>query len=246
LRAKAVAFAVLTGLLWRPAAPADAVKSPPRTDAVISPASIDAAIARLRTDPNIGGQSKVRTLRWVTESHPRPASAAPSWIIGLFDYAGQFGGLLLWLAGAAAVAVAAVWIFRLLKSFEPRVVLHRPDIDDRRVQGLDIHPDSLPDDVSAAALELLRAGRLRDALALLYRASLSSAVHRYGVTLAAHHTEREVLKTVKGALDEVRVRYFAELVAIWQRVVYAGETVAPDAVLPLCTGFSTYFDPPPP
>ena len=71
-------------------------------------------------------------------------------------------------------------------------------------------------------------------------------MHRYGVTLAAHHTEREVLKTVKSALDEVRARYFADLVAIWQRVVYAGEAVAPDTILPLCAGFSTYFEPPPP
>jgi hypothetical protein len=114
------------------------------------------------------------------------------------------------------------------------------------VLDLDIHPDSLPDDVSAAAIELLRAGRLRDSLSLLYRASLSCAVHRFGVTLGDHNTEREVLKAVKGALDEVRALYIADLVAIWQRVVYAGETVPPDAVLPLCAGFSAHFDPPPP
>jgi len=246
-RAKAVALAVLIGLLSPPAPAADAVKSAPPTDTAISQASMDAAVAHLRLDPNLGGQTKVRTLRWVTKSHPRPpSSASPSWMIGLFNYAGQFGGLLLWIAGAAAAAIAAVWILRLLKSVEPRSVPTQPDIDSRRALDLDIHPDTLPDDVSAAAIELLRAGRLRDSLSLLYRASLSSAVHRYGVTLGAHHTEREVLKTVKGALDEVRARYFADLVAIWQRVVYAGEAVAPDAVLPLCAGFSTYFDPPPP
>ncbi len=211
-RAKAVALAVLIGLLSPPAPAADAVKSAPPTDTAISPASMDAAVAHLRLDPNLGGQTKVRTLRWVTKSHPRPpSSASPSWMIGLFNYAGQFGGLLLWIAGAAAAAIAAVWILRLLKSVEPRSVPTQPDVDSRRVLDLDIRPDTLPDDVSGA-----------------------------------HHTEREVLKTVKGALDEVRARYFADLVAIWQRVVYAGEAVAPDAVLPLCAGFSTYFDPPPP
>ena len=109
--------------------------------------------------------------------------------------------------------------------------------------ALDIHPDSLPDDVSKAASELLRAGRLRDALSLLYRASLSSAVHRHGAALGAHYTEREVLKAVQGALNEVRAGYFADLVAVRQRVVYAGETVAEEAVLPLCKGYSTHFDP---
>ncbi len=244
--AKALALAVLISVLSQPAPAGDAVKSTPPTSTAISPATIEGAIARLRLDPNLGGQTKIRTLRWVTPSQPQPPPTSPSWLAGLFDYLGQFGGLLLWIAGAGAAAIGAVWIFRLLKSVEPRAVPTQPDADDRQLLDLDIHPDSLPDDVSAAAIELLRAGRLRDSLSLLYRASLSSAVHRFGVTLSAHHTEREVLKAVKVALDEPRARYFADLVAIRQRVVYAGEAVSPDAVLPLCGGFSTHFDRTPP
>jgi hypothetical protein len=244
-RTKAVAIAVLIIALSPLARADDAVKSPP-ANAVISPASMEDAVAKLRLDPNLGGQTKVRTLRWVSKSQPKPLSTSPNWILGLFNYAGQFGGLLLWIAGAAAAAFAAVWIFRLLKSVEPRAVDTPPDADDRRVLDLDIHPDSLPDDVGAAAIELLRAGRLRDALSLLYRASLSAAVHRYGLALGTHHTEREVLRTVNGVLDAGRARYFSDLVAIRQRVVYAGEAMAEDAVLPLCTGYSAYFDPPPP
>jgi hypothetical protein len=218
----------------------------PRPYTVLSPATIDAAVADLGHDPNLGGQTKIRTLRWVTQSQPQPPPTSPAWIIGLFDYLGQFGGLLLWTGGAVAVAVAAIWILRSLKSGTPRAVAAEPAVRDRQVLDLDIRPDSLPDDVSAAANELLRAGRLRDCLSLLYRASLSSAVHRFGVTLSAHHTEREVLKVVKAALDEARARYFADLVAIRQRVVYAAEPLSPDAILPLCGGFSTYFDRAPP
>ncbi len=247
-RAEAVALAALICLLSPLAPAADAVKYAPPASTVLSPAAIDAAVADLRHDPNLGGQTKIRTLRWVTGSQPRPASTSPDWLIGLFEYAGRFGGLLLWAAGAVAAAIAAVWILRLLKSREPRASTARPDPGDAdgAVLDLDIRPDSLPEDVSAAALELLRAGRVRDSLSLLYRASLSSAVHRFGATIGAHHTEREVLGAVKGALDEPRARYFADLVAIWQRVVYAGEILAPDAVMPLCAGFSTFLDPPPP
>jgi hypothetical protein len=241
-RAKAAALAVLIGYL-SPAAPAaDAVKSAPPTSAALSPAAMDAAIADLRHDPNLGGQTKIRTLRWVTKSQPRPPPTSPGWLFGLFEYAGQFAGLLLWVAGAGAAAMAVVWIFRLLKSREPHAVSIQTDVANRRVLDLDIRPDSLPDDVSAAALELLRTGRVRDSLSLLYRASLSSAVHRFGATISAHHTEREVLRAVRGALDEPHAHYFADLVAIWQRVVYAGEAVAPEVVLPLCAGFSAFFD----
>jgi hypothetical protein len=246
-RAKAFALAVLISALSSVAPAADAVKRAPLPYTVISPATIDAAVADLGHDPNLGGQTKIRTLRWVNSSQPQPPPTAPSWIIGLFDYLGQFGGLLLWIVGAAGVAVAAIWVLRLLKkSGAPRAVPAEPDVGDRQVLDLDIRPDSLPDDVNAAAIELLRAGRLRDSLSLLYRASLSSAVHRFGVTLSAHHTEREVLKAVRVALDEARARYFMDLVAIRQRVVYAGEAVSPEAVLPLCGGFSTYFDRPRP
>jgi hypothetical protein len=245
LRAKAVALALLIGPLSS-VAPAAPAKSAPPAYTAISPATMNAAIADLRLDPNLGGQTKIRTLRWVTKSQPLPPPTSPSWMIGLFNYAGQFGGLLLWIVGVGAVAMAVVWILRLLKSGGPRAASAQPDVGDRRVLDLDIRPDSLPDDVSAAAIELLRAGRLRESLSLLYRASLSSAVHRFGVTLGAHHTEREVLNTVKDALDEARTRYFADLVAVRQRVVYAAEAVPPDTVLSLCGGFSTNFAPPPP
>jgi hypothetical protein len=245
-RAKALALAVLITPLSSVAPAADAVKPAPLVRTVISPETIDAAIGDLRHDPNLGGETKIRTLRWVNKFQPQPPPTSPAWIIGLFGYIGQFGGLLLWIVGAGGVAVAAVWILRLLKSGAPRAVPAQADVGDRQVLDLDIHPDSLPDDVSAAAIELLRAGRLRDSLSLLYRASLSFAVHRFGVTLGVHHTEREVLKAVKVALDDARARYFADLVATWQRVVYAGEAVSPEAVLPLCAGFSTHFDRPPP
>ena len=243
-RAKSLALAALLSLLWS-VAPA-AVKSGPLPYTVISPATVDGAIADLRHDPNLGGQTRIRTLRWVTQSQPQPPPASPSWLLGLFDYLGQFGGLLLWIVGAVGAAVAAVWILRLFKLGAARAVPAPPAVGGRQVLDLDIQPDSLPDDVGAAAIELLRAGRLRDSLSLLYRASLSSAVHRFGVSLSAHHTEREVLKAVKGALDDARARYFTDLVAIRQRVVYAGEAVSPDAVLPLCGGFAAHFDRPPP
>ena len=251
-RARLVALALLLGTsssatsATSAASAAGAAQSVPTAYSAVSPATMDAAIADLRHDPNLGGQTKVRTLRWVTQSQSQPPPTSPRWLIGLFDYVGQFAGLLLWIGGIGAAAVAVIWILRVLKSVEPRASPAQPEVGDRRVLDLDIHPDSLPDDVSAAAIELLRAGRLRDSLSLLYRASLSTAVHRFGVTLGDHHTEREVLKAVKGALDEVRARYILDLVAVWQRAVYAGEAVSPDAVLPLCAGFSTHFDPPPP
>jgi hypothetical protein len=243
--ARAVALALLISPLTAlPSAAAPVTPAPPSSP-VISPATMQAAVEALRQDPNLGGQTKIRTLHWITKSQPPPPTS-PSWLVGLFDYIGQFGGLLLWAIGAAAAATAAIWILRLIKSRTPHTAAAQSELAPRSVLALDIRPASLPNDVSGTAIELLRAGRLRDCLSLLYRGSLSSAVHRFGATLGAQHTEREVLKAVRVALDEARARYFTELVATWQRVVYAGEAVSPETVLPLCTGFATHFDRPPP
>jgi hypothetical protein len=145
------------------------------------------------------------------------------------------------VAGAIGFAVAAVWVYRLLKSRQsaPRVAAGQGV---SRVQDLDINPNSLPADVGAAALSLLEAGRTREALSLLYRGSLSRVVHRFAVAVGESFTEGEALRAVGQRLDQPRVQYFAALVALWQRVVYAAEAAAPESVAVLCREFAPTFD----
>ncbi|HEV7611611.1 MAG TPA: hypothetical protein VGO37_07045 [Steroidobacteraceae bacterium] len=208
--------------------------------------AVDSAVAALERDPNLGGESKVRTLKWTnTSPQPTRATDTPPWIIGLFDYLGQISGLVLWAAGVVAVAVAAIWIFRHVGG-QKRT--QAPDMTPAasRVLDLDIRPNSLPDDVPAAAMALSSDGRPREALSLLYRASLSRAVNLLGVAIGPSLTEREALGVVRALLDESRARYFADLVLMWQRVVYAGEAVAHGEVVPLCTRFADTLDALPP
>src|ERR1700677_885111 len=106
------------------------------------------------------------------------------------------------------------------------------------VQGLDIRPESLPEDIGAAALALLDAGREREALSLLYRGALSRAVHRYGIAILPSATEGEALRAVNATLDPSRAAYFSDLVTLWQRAVYAGESVSAKPIARLCRGFS--------
>jgi hypothetical protein len=216
------------------------------TSAANSFASLDAALNEIKRDPNLGGDSKVRTLKWTQTSTAEPVPRDPSpWIIGLFDYLGGISGLLLWVSGAAAVAVAAVWMYRYLRAL-PRPT-HTPDLTPAmgQVLDLDIRPNSLPDDVSAAALALSGAGYLREALSLLYRASLSRAVNRFGVAIGPSLTEREALGVMKASLDDSRAAYFADLVMMRQRLIYAGEAVGHDQVAPLCSRFGDVLDPAP-
>jgi len=200
---------------------------------------VQAAIAKLRNDPNLGSEHTVRSLRWVDSKSPPPES--PAWVVGLFQFLGQAASVLIWAAGGVAVAVAAVWTYRLLKARAPKASVAR-SVTASHVGKLDIRPASLPEDVGGTALALLRAGRTRDALSLLYRGGLSRAVHRFGVTIEESFTEGEALRAVNARLDRPRAEYINDLVMLWQRTVYAGENAGPDPVAALCTRFAPTLD----
>jgi hypothetical protein len=201
---------------------------------------IRVAAAKLRADPNLGGEQTLRTLRW-KEANAANATPPPSWLTRLFDSLAQSSRLLLWIFGAVCAAIALVWAFRMLRA---RVSLStaREHAVTSSVQGLDIRPESLPEDIGAAALALLEAGREREALSLLYRGALSRAVHRHGIAILASATEGEALRAVNAKLDPPRAAYFADLVALWQRAVYAGERVSVPPIDRLCRGFAASLE----
>jgi hypothetical protein len=210
--------------------------------AIPTPAAVQAAVEALRHDPNLGHDKTVRSLHWVDgQKPPEQPKDAPLWIVSLFQFLTQSASLLIWVAGAIGLAVAVVWLGRVVKSRQsaPRVAAAQVG---SRVQDLDIDPNSLPDDVGATALQLLDAGRTREALSLLYRGSLSRVVHRFAVAVGESFTEGEALRAVGQRLDQPRVRYFSALVASWQRVVYAAEVPAPESVAVLCREFAPTFD----
>jgi hypothetical protein len=203
----------------------------------VTPDEVRAAVAQLRADPNIGGEHRIRSLRWNQPSAPEPPRKPPPWIEGLFEYLGQTGSLILWVAGAIAAAIAVIWSYRTFRARTPGPgPIALPVVS--RVGEMDIRPESLPEDIGAAALALADAGKTREALSLLYRGALSRAVHRFDVTIGPSDTEGEALRAVGARLDASRFSYFAELVGIWRRAVYAGETIPGDAVSRLCRRFA--------
>ncbi len=201
---------------------------------------IRVAAAKLRTDPNLGGEQTLRTLRWKEANAPN-ATPPPGWLTRLFDFLAQSSRLLLWIVGAVCTAIALVWAIRMLRARVPLTTARDLEVTSS-VQGLDIRPESLPEDIGAAALALLEAGREREALSLLYRGALSRAVYRHGIAILASATEGEALRAVNAKLDPPRAAYFADLVALWQRAVYAGDRVSAPPIDRLCRGFAASLE----
>ena len=203
---------------------------------------VRAAAAKLRTDPNLGVEKKIRSLRWSDSrdrTRPTPQKPAP-WLLGLFEYLGQTGSVLLWVAGAIATAVAAIWLYRTWRTRTPAPAVIAPPAV--RVGSMDIRPESLPEDIGAAALALAEAGQAREALSLLYRGALSRAVHRFGIAIGESYTEGEALRAVRAGLDAQRTAFFSDLVGVWRRAVYAGEVIAREPIAHLCRRFPAALD----
>ena len=128
---------------------------------------------------------------------------------------------LLWALVIGIIALV-IWRYReWLSTFAGRVRLRKPTHHELPSQlfGLEVLPQSLPDDVASTA-ERLWQDDPRAALGLLYRALLSRLIHDHKLPLKSSHTEAEVLPLVDG-LDDPELSNFSQtLTRHWQNLAY--------------------------
>jgi len=203
------------------------------------------ALDKVANDPNLSTVRTINSLKWKQQE---PSTDEPwwaplaRWTRGLFGWLAESGRLLVWVVGALAAVLLTVFIVRLVRARGlPRVP--KQFVAPSHVRDLDIRPESLPDDVGAAALALWERGDQRAALALLYRGTLSRLVHVHSVPIRASSTEGECLALARPRLSESSARYAANLVAVWTAAVYGAEVPAGGAVQALCGEFGPALDP---
>jgi hypothetical protein len=228
------------------AAPAPSANIAPGGPAATTHASlrsqVEAAVSGLRQDPNLGAERSIRVLRWVDRTHkPKQQSALLArllhWLAEAFRWIASAGRALFIAAAVLLAALLAVYLVRAAANRRPAgpaMPAGRPAF----VRGLDIRPQSLPEDIGAAALSLWRAGAARAALALLYRGLLSRAVHLHGIAIRDSSTEAECLRLCRGRLLPAAQNYAATLIGQWQLAVYRGALPTAAEVEALCSAFA--------
>jgi hypothetical protein len=108
--------------------------------------------------------------------------------------------------------------------------------------GLEVTPQSLPDDV-ASAVERLWSEQPREALGLLYRALLSRLLHDFQLPLKSAHTEGEVQQLVNNLAHQDLSRFTQVLTRHWQNLAY-GHQLPPESLKRgLCEGWRRLFQP---
>jgi Domain of unknown function (DUF4129) len=217
-----------------------AAANAPSTEA-ITDHDVDAAIAKVKTDPNLSQEKTIRTLKWRDQDNqPKRKSSWFGWLGDLFGFIAQTGRVIVWLALGVAIALLIVAIVRIVRSIQPNAKVI-PFTVPTHVRDLDIRPESLPDDIGAAARTLWEQGEHRAALALLYRGLLSRLVHVHAIPIRHSSTEGDCLALAVQRLPSQR-EYVTQVIRLWQHAVYGGQLPQSDAVHALCAGFAAALD----
>jgi hypothetical protein len=196
--------------------------------ALVDDAGLRKAVAKAYTDPTV---SPTRTVATWKARDPKAKDKEKRddndmrWLGNAVALLSEFG---LWIVLGVLVLALALTAPRWLVWFRDGVAREPRELDGLRLSDL-AEPDlPLPDDVPAVVRRLWREGRQREALALLYRASVEAMVVRTGATLVPGATESECLRASRKLARTEDRDAFAQAVRTWQYAAYAQRFPAGD------------------
>ncbi|WP_300449133.1 DUF4129 domain-containing protein [Accumulibacter sp.] len=216
-------------------APADGAAAGPAPGAARD--AIDAVLA----DPVFGGQREDWVWRWREPAEEPPADdSRRGWLAALgraIEFLAEVLRVLVWIVAGAGLALAAFFLIR--RRERQAATTPRGGVD--FLSGLDLRPGSLPPDVAAAARAALAAGRLTEALSLLYRGALVALIEAHQVEFAPGDSEGDCLSRIAGRLPEAAERCFGEVVEAWRQVAYGRRSLAAPRVAQLVADWERHF-----
>lgn len=238
--ASGLAAMLLVGLLaWGgPSAPLQAAE--------VDRQQVRATIEEVLADEAFGRTEEVTRWKYVGEDDADDTAdgdePVAEWLEQWAEGLAMFSELLLWLVGAGLLAYLIHW-FVSNREFNP--VRFRGTGNGRvvptEIAGLDLRPESLPDDPAAVAERLIGEGNYRAALSLLYRGALSAMVHRHALEIPDGATEGECRLLVGEQLGQPLDECFSSLTGVWLRLAYGHHPPERDRALALCRDWRGCF-----
>jgi hypothetical protein len=186
------------------------------------------------------------------DSPPDEDNAFIKWLVDFLKNAENFTGIgiasglefILW----GLVIVLIFWVvFRYRHWLAAQFVRVNAAPEERKkpvtLFGMEVTRESLPADISSAALQLLQQNDTRAAVALLYRACLYRLIY-VGVDIEDGHTENECLALMRAHFSTkqntaAQVDYFSQLSIIWQRLAYGHLTPEQHIAQQLCSHWNS-------
>jgi len=211
-------------------------------------ASAAALIEQVLHGADYGTERSVRKWRFKDWTDEADAGTFPEWIIAILAWLEAHAGWLPDMSGVAfwfkillvlLLGGAAIYLLRRYRG--PLSRLRRPAGDTQAPEllfGLDVRPASLPADVPAQVMLLWEQGAGREALSLLYRATLSRLIERHQIAFRASHTEAECAQLVRASGIEPLGDYFGRLTQVWRRLAYGHRLPLAETVRELCADWN--------
>lgn len=184
--------------------------------------SLRDAVKRAYADPSVTPKRKVTTWKKRVEEKKKPPEkpkVPPLAGLGVFlALVSEYG---LWALVGVIVLILLLTSPRWIGWFRRSLARAPREAGDVRRSDADEPQAPLPDDVPTAIRRLWGEGRQREALALMYRASVESMATRTQVVLVPGATEAEVLRVSRRLPLAEERDIFARAVRAWQYAAYA-------------------------
>jgi hypothetical protein len=152
---------------------------------------------------------------------------------------------LLWISLIVLLVLLFVYrhkIIAMLKPNRPKPpAAPPPDV----LFGMDIRPESLPDDIAGASRTLWEQGQYREALSLLYRGALMRLTRHDLLEVHSSHTEGDILQLAKQQLAGQRLAWLTAVTLAWQEIAYAHRRPNDERIYPLFKDWVLFATPEP-
>lgn len=240
-----VALCLFPLLALAPAQPAHA--SDPQQDAIEVVSGPDFMPIEVR------GKWRLRTDNDTMEA--LPDDQPPNWLVDFFKWMFDADGtrdynnlpsladilrILLWSA-VIALTLWTLWYYRHWLAALP-TGHQRGKKPVTHIAGLDIRQASLPSNLAQGVIAALDSGNAREALSLLYRATLSRLAGTGDIHVLAGATETEVLKRCRDLHeDKTGVAILAALTPLWISTAWAHRPPPADQVRLLLQQWTSHF-----
>ncbi len=162
-----------------------------------------------------------RFLEWLFG--PSSSSSSSSGGPGALSFVDVLGNALFWFAIVAAVSYLGFLIYKNRHIFMSQGADYsdvKEETKTRTVVGLDVTPESLPQDLVTTAREAWNSGDHHLALSLLYRGAISRLVQNEGIEIEESDTEYDCVRRVKEHAELRKSSYFHQLTMGWVQLAY--------------------------
>lgn len=238
---KRAALMVALCLLWAGVAGAATASVPTEApQAETQTLRPEAAIREILAQPELQTKKKVTRWRfkwdlpdwsWDRKEDPQQSNFTIPFLRALAYSAAVFAAIVL-------IVYVVRWGMRQAGGLAPS---DKERLIPETLFGLDIRPESLPDDIPGTAWALWEKGEPAQALGLLYRGALASLVRRDGAPVRSSWTEGDCLAFVTQKAVPVRADYFTRLTRAWQSTAYAHRPPDRSVAEALCSTWRQHF-----